>query len=383
MRLNKPTAAKPPPAAAPAPNAPRAPGRKWPKRVAAGALVLALAALAAWFAFRTDPVSEARAALDRRDFATANELLAARLADRPGDEAAHLLAIRAARRSGDFERAAKHLAEFSKRHPTGAAHRHEVALQFAHQGHRGEADKLFAEYADRPDDPEMPFVMEAYIEGTLRALAPVPGMRFDPATGERAAVDRLRRAVDLWCAARSGTEDRAQGLAWRGRVLFYANDHAGAVAALRAALELDPDHHDAGFALALARSEEAPREAAEQLERLHSAWPNDGIVTFYLAVTRRTLGRATDARSLFEPLAAGSGALSIAALVELGQLELDEGRPAVAEPLLRRALERQPDRPEVLAALARCMHLAGKPDEAARFRQKFDQVEAAHRAPAP
>jgi tetratricopeptide (TPR) repeat protein len=346
--------------------------------------LLVVAGWGAWSALKPDPLKEARAASDRRDFGAANELLAKYLAENPDDRDARLLAARTARRGDDFGRASEHLAEYARRHQKDEAHALESALLRAQQGNRAEAERLFAEYSARPDAPDAPFVMEAYLKSVLATLPDEPDSIIDPDPGAPEVGARLRAAADLWLGARPGRADQVEGLVWKGRVLRYGREHAKSVAAFREALARDPDHFAARYHLAIALGQEAPEEVVRHLEVLHARRPGDVRLTFALATAHRSVGHGAEARKLLDGMLAADSK-NLSALVELGALDLDEGRVADAEPLLRRAHELAPNIPETNLALSRCMQLAGKPDEAAKYRKRFDEIEAerARRLPPP
>ena len=82
-----------------------------------------------------------------------------------------------------------------------------------------------------------------------------------------------------------------------------AGDLAGAVAAFRRCLEIDPEQHWAAWLLATAlhRSEDGELAEVERLCRLAIAWQQDheqdaGRQVYLLAVTLQKLGRAEAAR---------------------------------------------------------------------------------------
>jgi cytochrome c-type biogenesis protein CcmH/NrfG len=98
-----------------------------------------------------------------------------------------------------------------------------------------------------------------------------------------------RRAADLWLRLRPSQADQMQGLVWRGRLHLFALEQAEAQAALRKALELDPDHFEARLQLALAVTQEAPAEAAAHLQLLRDRHPKNNHVRLLLATHRRVV----------------------------------------------------------------------------------------------
>lgn len=380
MPVRKPITSGTPAAPVPPAGPPAPPGRaRWFVR-AAVALALGAAVWGAWAALNPDPLRDARDALDRRDFAAADAALTRRLADAPADPDARLLAARTARREGDFARANEHLRLYAQTHATGAAHQLESNLLAAYSGSLSHADALFAEYSARPDDPEAPGAMEAYIEGTLKARVPYTGAQFDPEKDDPAIITKLHAALDRWLARRTNVPDRAQGLTWRGRVYGYARDHEKSLATYREALALDPNHFEARYHLALALVQSAPEECLKHFDVLIQQKPGNRFLRFLVATTRRRFGQLDGARGVLDDMLV-SDPNDLAALVELALLNLDEGKPAAAEPLLQRALKLGPNVPEANLAMSRCQQLAGRPDEAARYRKRFEETDAERNRP--
>lgn len=352
-----------PATARPAPGRPR---KSWRPLAVLGLLVVA--GWGAWSVWGPDPLGEVRAALDRREFRTADDLLTKRLTERPDDASARLLAARTARRGGNAVRAADHLRKYREAHGEDAEYRFEAALLRAQRGDPAEADRLFAEHVERPESPDTALVMEAYLEAKLKARA---GAEMPDAT----TLAALRRAADLWRRLRPGREDQVQGRLWLAMIHEWAKDHPAGVAALRDVLELDPDHFDARFLLALSLAQADPDESRRHLEILRDQYPGNDYVRFGLATTYRVLGRRADARQLLSGLV--DGPTRVSALVELASLDMDEGKAADAEPRLRAALAVAPNSGDVNLAMSRCQQLTGHPAEAAKYRKRFEEIEAA------
>jgi predicted Zn-dependent protease len=312
-------------------------------------------------------------------------MLSKRLTQHPDDRKTRLLAAKSARRGGEYVRAFDHLQKYHEKGGADEASALEAALLRTQMGDTAEADRLFAEYARKPDSPDTPFVMEAYLEGKLRVLTPKSGGRLNPEAEDvtLSALElnspNLSRAVDLWLAARPSRADQAQGRLWRASMLLAVNKHSEGVVALQEAVELDPDRFETRYQLALAVSSISPEEARRQLEVLLAAHPENRDLRYGLAGVYRLLGRSKDARRLLEGLLDGPNDISV--LIELAQLDLDEGNGAAAEPRLRAALERAPNSPSVNIALSRCLHLLGKPDEATKYRKRFNELEAEYKKP--
>lgn len=387
MRLRKPNkTAQIPVAPVPQSTARRSRRRLWLALLVLVPL-LGLAVWGAWALFAPDPLREVRAALDRREFRAADELLAKRLTERPDDPKARLLAARAARRAGEFTRASAHLRTYQEKHGADPAHELESRLLRAQTGDTAEAERLFTDATANPDAPDAPFMLEAYLEGKFRALAP-RGASHSGAASEEAALavveantPNMTRAIDLWLAARSGRADQVQGRMWRARLALAANKYPEGIAALREAVELDPNHLEARFQLALALQLSDPEETRRHLERLQKQYPENPFIQLGLANTYRMLGHGPQARRIYEGLIGGQHRAD--ALVELGTLDMEEGKFTDAEGRLRLALEMAPNSPGTNNAMSRYYQLVGKTDEATKYRKRFEELEAEQKKPRP
>ena len=385
MPRRKPTTAPPQSKkTAPAPQAPQPPAKSNRNRkiVLGLALVGFLVGVAwgAWEVLGPNPLRDARAALDQRDFRAADEILTKYLSKNPNDPKALLLAARTARREGEFARAKERLDAYLRKNPANEAYELESSLLAVQSGNPTGADRLFEAYVGRADAPEAPFVMEAYLEGKLKFLAPNHTVTMDIERDDPAVVTRLLKATEVWLARRPGRADQSQGLTWKGRIYAYARDYTQSVAALREALALDPDHFDARLYLALAISQVAPQECVRHLEILRARKPDDRRLRYLVATGQRTLGNFAESRRLLDQMLADDPN-SLSALVELGLLNLDEGKLVDAEPLLRKALKLAPNIPETNSAMGRCEALLGHPAEAAQHRKRFDEITAERNRP--
>jgi tetratricopeptide (TPR) repeat protein len=318
----------------------------------------------------------AEAAINRRDFAAARAALKECLVLWPTNGSLRLLAAQTARRDGDTAEALYQLRARTDTKGGDEARALEVKLIRVQAGEMREADCLLQSCFDEPKAAQTPLVLEAVIEGSLRALFPAfaaAGMVEPKAAAPEIA--RLRRGVDLWLACRPARADQVQGLVWRGRLHGYASEYASAVADLRSALEQDPNHFAARWYLAFLVIRVAPEEAVTHLQALWQRHLHDDQVGLPLAGLCRSLGKLEEARQLLDEILA-SQPQNVAALIERGQVCLDTQQVADAELYLRRAEDLAPNNPALNLALCRCMQLSGRPDDAKLYRARFEAIDA-------
>jgi tetratricopeptide (TPR) repeat protein len=319
----------------------------------------------------------AEQALAQREFKEASLHLEKCLDVAPDDLEARLLAAQAARRRGDFDEARRHLHLFHQGHGSADAHDLEHRLICAQQGDLEQAKLLLAHCAEHPDAPDTPLMLEACIIGSADALEPTVtvAMTYGGGGPAEAYLRKVLEADDLWLRLRSGRADQAEGLVWRARLHSLANDPGKAKADVRQALELDPEHYDARFHLAILLIQEAPAEAADHFQALHDRRPKDDHVCFGLAIVRHSLGQLDRARELLDEMLATQPD-NVSALLERGGVALDAEGPEEAESWYRRAFALAPNEPDVNFALASCLQKAGRADEAKEYKQRSSELEA-------
>jgi tetratricopeptide (TPR) repeat protein len=339
----------------------RASGRAAGRRLAA--LLLVVTALAAggglaarWY--RTGQLlRRGEEALAAREYAQAREHLTRYLEARPGDARARLLAARAARRLRLYEEASEHLRRCRKDGGDAEAVEVEYALIEVQRGGEGPAAAL-RERALRDDELAL-VILEVLIQhdlDTYRLWEALHGL----------TLYLSRRPDDLQARL-------ARGYVWE-RFLYFAD----ALEDYRKAVEAHPDSPEARLRLAdTLLLGGTPGEALGQYEWLAGPgrWPDRPEVRFGVARCRRRLGEVEEARRLLDALAAEfpeHGEL----LWERGELELDQGRPAEAEPWLRRALRSIPHDRRVSYSLSRCLRELGRREEAETFEARVQQIDA-------
>jgi predicted Zn-dependent protease len=320
-----------------------------------------------------------RAAQDaaaRRDFAEADRQLRDALSVWPGDAAVQLLAAQTARRQGNFGAAHEHLRAYRRAHGSPEAAAREEELARLQKGDLAEADAVLRASTEQPQAPESALMLEAYIEGHLKVLSIAASVGMPISLKKDAG---LPRGIDLWLEQRGAPADRAQGLVWHGQVRTLEGAYAEAATDFRAALALDPKQVAARWHLAKNLIEAAPADSAQLLESLRREYPDDRDVRILLATARRNLGDLNQAQQLLDELLTATPD-DVAVLLERGQVALDARRPQDAETWLRRAETLAPQLPAVSLALARCLLVAGRADEARRYQDRHAEVQSQQQA---
>jgi Tfp pilus assembly protein PilF len=318
-------------------------------------------------------------ALDQRDFLGASAHLEKCFDVAPDNLSARLLAAQAARRRGDFEEANRQLHFIQRNKGPAEAVEAERRLMLAEQGDLREAQLLLAYCLEHPDAPETPLALESAIQGSLLALAEAftESMTFGGGFAE-SFVLKVEKGADLWLQLRPGRADQVEGLLWHARACAMANDQLKAKEDVRKALELDPDHYDARFHMAMYLMQEAPTEAVEHFRRLAERHPEDRRVRFGLGSVLHSIGQLAEARQVLDGLLVANPR-DVQVLIERGRVALDERQPIEAERFLRRALTESPNVPEVNLALCTCLKLQGRGEEAEDYQKRFLELETEQR----
>lgn len=298
-------------------------------------------------------------ALERCDFNEAAERLETYLAQRPSDAQAHLLAGQTARRRGLSDQATRHLQQARKLGAKAKAVDDEEVLLEVQGGRWEHVDKLIAVCMRDPRSAEAAIILEALIEAGMQP------------TGAALAFG----AVQLWLEHRTAALDQARGYCWRGRLEELRAAFPEAYADYRKAVKLAPDYVPARIAVASAVLRDNPDQAAAEFEWLRQHAPKDPTARFLIARWRRHLGQPEEAGRILDDLLTTEPNMFIA-LVERGRVAIDLKRPQDAEPWLTRAVELAPEQREVNAAMADCLRLMGRFDEAQRFEEKVLRIVA-------
>jgi tetratricopeptide (TPR) repeat protein len=303
--------------------------------------------------------SAAEAALLDRDFPRARQLLDECLRVWPGDDQVLLLAAQAARRDGapsDAERLLQ--AALRARAVPDAVELERLLLQLQ-SGDTRHLDHFLEVCQAHPAAAESRLILEAAIIGSL----------------QRIDVALARKCLELWEKHCVRDPDRVQGWIWAGEIAIRTGDVDTAAGHFRQVVEAQPEHDKARLRLAELLSRSAPREALDHLDRLRSVSPDDRDVRLQRARCFRSLGEHEQAGELLTAvLSTAPGDYEI--LLELGEISLELRRLDAAEQWLRAAIEIQPNRRDPNLALARCLQLAGKQDEAQQYRDRVAEIDA-------
>jgi predicted Zn-dependent protease len=278
----------------------------------------------------------------------------------PADGEVLVLAARAADRDGDAAEAERLLTAAAAVTPAGVTV--ERNLWRLRSGDLSDAPRYFATCTIRRGDPYTKPILDALTAGAVRAG------RFDLA----------RQYLTLWDESFTAPAERAQSRAWHGEIAYRTGLPDVAVAHLRAAFAGLPQDDAVRLLLAEALIQYAPAEAMGHLDALRAKRPDDRGVAVRLAACLRALGEADAAGRLLDDLLAKSDG-DVPALLERGRVALDVGPADAAERWFRRAEAAAPRYREVQQALARCLELAGKADEAKAYRDRLAQEDAADR----
>jgi tetratricopeptide (TPR) repeat protein len=325
-----------------------------------GVVLVAAGAVAAGYSVRQRQnanrlLVDGEQALAARDYGRARDTLDRYLARRPADARARLLAARAARHARAYADARDHLA----RCRADGGEPEPIAVEELLLDVLGGDERPVPTLRDRAkqDDDLALVVLEVLIQHDLDTYQ--LGSARDGFTRYLA-----RRPDDLH--ARLG-----RGYVWE-RLLSFPD----AVEDYRAAVAAHPDSDRARLKLAdTLLIAGTPDEALTHYQWLAERVAGLPPVQLGLARCYRRLGRPEDAANVLDGLLAGFPSHA-EALWERGELELDQGRPAAAEPHLRKAAGLRPFDRRVQYALSRCLLRLDRSAEAAEFDARVKRLDA-------
>lgn len=196
-----------------------------------------------------------------------------------------------------------------------------------------------------------------------------------------ACLESLKWIDDALAVLAGSPKQDAPVLTRMGRLRLNKKDHAGAAAALQAALRVDAHHAPALAQLARLRLRERnPAEATQLCEAALLADPTCTEAQYWLGRALGLAGLWQEAcEALREAAAAGEGDLGIASVVWLSTGLRTLEKPEEAEQVLRTARERWPDNEDVAVHYAQVIAERG---DLARARQEVQRVVQAHPASA-
>jgi len=310
-------------------------------RLAAVALVLALAAPQAWAWYQLRAGKSALAKYHPEEARRALASCANVWGERPS---VRLLASRAARQAGDLEAADREL-RAAQQLSAGATEEtaFEWALLQAASGNVLEVEEYLQRRADQ--SPEVgPLAWEALAVGYLRLYRTIDAMA----------------CLNYWLRREP---DNVRALELRGQTYVTGKGAVRGADDYRRVLALDPARTDTrrrlvDCLLALGGYE----EAAGHLERLMNENPDDANFASQLARCYNMLGRAGDARRLLDDALAKHPDHG-ACLRSRGQLALIYESPAEAEKWLRRAAAALPEDYQSQYFLFQALQAQGKNEE--------------------
>jgi predicted Zn-dependent protease len=297
----------------------------------------------------------ARAAVERGHNAAAREHLQACLRLWPHDPACLLLAARTAWRSSTFEEAEDILETYARLHGKDEKYNLEWSLLRAARGEAADVAKFCQAHVEG-NLPDSPLILEALTQGYLANFQ----------------LREADRTLQLW---RQRQPDGALVYLYLGRLADIRQGQEEARKNFRRAVELDPDHVEARHRLAaLLLDLGQAEEARPHIEYLVQHRPDAPLYRVYLARCRDLLGQQDEAEKLLDEVLARQPHFA-PALAFRGALAWRSDQPEVAEPLLREAVDLDPNEASTFYQLARCLERLGKKDEAAEAERRGEQVK--------
>jgi tetratricopeptide (TPR) repeat protein len=295
-------------------------------------------------------------ALDRHDYEAARACFARSLNLWPGQADVHYLAARADRRGKHYDDAAEHLRTCARLGWNQNELEVEWALADLQKGER--RAEAFLQERLAQDDPQTVAILEVFIQYYLDDY-------------------RLTRALECLkqYLERRPTDIKALlGRAFIFERLLYFKD---ALQDYRRAVELEPYNDQARLGLANSLLlVGTPKEALEHYRILQKKLPENLAVRLGLAKSLRREGRSEEARAALKGILR-ENSRDAEALTQLGQMELEDNKPAEAERWLRLAVEETPWNREANFNLAEAMRRQGnKQSEEKKIKQTVARIDA-------
>jgi tetratricopeptide (TPR) repeat protein len=295
-------------------------------------------------------------ALERYDFEGAQHHLQSCLQVWPADGEVQFLAARTARRRGAMAEAEDHLTACRRLHFPPDAVALEGVLASVQGGDLGDSEQSLRELL-RQYHPDAPFILEALAAGYSRT-------------------NRHQDAINCLTQLLQRQSAHVPALLARAHSCFQLFRAEAAVEDLQRAVELAPERDDARLLLATTLAFLGQvSEAAGQYECLRRRRPDDAEVLVGLAVCRQDQSQFEEARAVLDDLLARHPD-DEGGLIERGRVALRLGDAEAGERWARRAVERDPHNSRAPLVLALCLEAQGNHGEAARYRERADQLEA-------
>jgi tetratricopeptide (TPR) repeat protein len=302
----------------------------------------------------TGLLRQGEAALAGREYGKARDYLNRYLSARPGDARARLLAARAARRMKAYHEAREHLQRCRQDGGDKEALDVEDALIEVQRGDERPVEEL--RQRAQQDDELALVILEVLIQHDLDT-------------------HQLWKALHGLTQYLNRRPDDLQALLGRARIWERFLSFQDALRDYRQAVAAHPDNKRARLRLAdTLLIAGTPAEALAHYQWLAEREPQRREVRLGLARCRRQLGPVEEARKLLDGLLAEAPDYG-EALWERGQLAMDEGKPAEAEPWLQRAAVLLPYDRRPQYALYRCL-LDLKRPEAEKVNARVAQIDA-------
>jgi tetratricopeptide (TPR) repeat protein len=300
-------------------------------------------------------LQEAEQALAAREHARAREILERYLSERPSDTHARVLAARAARETRAYREAREHLrrcrADGGESEPISVE---ESLIDVALGDERPMA--ALRERAKQDDDLAL-VILEVLVQHDLNTY-------------------QLGSALDGFTRYLSRRPDDLHALLGRGFVWERFLNFADALVDYRKAVDAHPENDRARLKLAdTLLIAGTPDEALTHFRWLAERWPERPPVRLGLARCHRRLAQPDEAAKILDGLLA-EFPKHWEPMWERGELELEQGRPATAEPLLRKASELRPFDRRVQYAMYRCLLRLDRNAEAETFDARVKRIDA-------
>ena len=300
-------------------------------------------------------LTEGEQALAAREYARAREILDRYLAERPADTRVRLLAARAARQARIYSDAREHLRRCRADGGDAESIDVEESLLDVLLGDERPVAAL-RERARRDDDLAL-VILEVLVQRDLDTY-------------------QLGSALDGFTRYLSRRPDDLHALLGRGFVWERFLNFADALEDYRKAVATHPENDRARLKLAdTLLIVGTPDEALTHYRWLAERWPERPPVRLGLARCYRRLARPEEAAKLLDGLLAefpNHGET----LWERGEMELEQGRPATAESLLRKAASQRPFDRRVQYAMYRCLLRLDRAAEARTFDARVKRLDA-------